>query len=308
MTRNAVPTSSATARRTRRHADDAAEQRAQVGERVAADAVVDPDAALLAVEQAGLVQHLEVVADRRLGQVEGVVEVADARLAAVVGGDQREQPQPDRVGERLEQRRDRARPAPRVSGSRDQRRAAGDRLDRRQRRETSTCVNIDRHRCLVQPQTSTFINISRRSTMSRIQLALNVDDLDSLDRLLLRAVRHRAGQAPARLRQLRRRRAAAQAGPDREPRPRRVGQPPRRRGGRHRHRRRRADPARRAPAWPRSTSATRPAATPSRTSSGSRAPPTASAGRSTPCSPTARPSASRPRAPHRPGSAPAGCC
>ena len=52
-------------------------------------------------------------------------------------------------------------------------------------------------------------------------------------------------------------------------------------------RRRRADPPGRRPASPRSTSAAPPAATPSRTSSGSRAPRTASAGRSTPSSPTA---------------------
>ena len=44
------------------------------------------------------------------------------------------------------------------------------------------------------------------------------------------------------------------------------------------------------PAWPRSTSATPPAATPGRTSSGSPAPPAASGGRSTPSWPTAPPS------------------
>ena len=46
-------------------------------------------------------------------------------------------------------------------------------------------------------------------------------------------------------------------------------------------------------AWPRSTSATPPAATPSRTSSGSPAPPAASGGRSTPSWPTAPPSGAR---------------
>ena len=76
-------------------------------------------------------QHLEVVADRRLGEVEGVVEVADARLAVAVGGHQRQQPQPHRVGQRLEQRRD---PLGRVGAQRllGQRRAAGHRLDRRE--------------------------------------------------------------------------------------------------------------------------------------------------------------------------------
>ena len=48
--------------------------------------------------------------------------------------------------------------------------------------------------------------------MSRVQLALNVDDLDESVAFYSQAVRHRAGQGPARLRQLRGRRAAAQAG------------------------------------------------------------------------------------------------
>ena len=51
-------------------------------------------------------QHLEVMADRGLGQVEGVVQVANARFAARVGGHQRHQSQPHRVGERLKQWRD----------------------------------------------------------------------------------------------------------------------------------------------------------------------------------------------------------
>ena len=102
----------------------------------------------------------------------------------------------------------------------------------------------------------------------RIQLALNVDDLDESIALLQQAVRRRAGQAPARLRQLRDRRPAAQARPDGEPRPGRQPQPPGRRGRRHRRGRRRADPPGRGRAWPRSTSATPPAATPGRTSSG----------------------------------------
>ena len=75
------------------------------------------------------------------------------------------------------------------------------------------------------------------------------------------------------------------------------------------------DPAARPRAWPPSTSAARPAATPSRTSSGSRAPRTASAGRSTPSWPTVRPPMA-PRPSRRPSAAgsvgrawvpPAGC-
>ena len=274
-TRNAVPTSSAAARRRAQASrSDAAEQRRQVASALGVDAVEDPDAALLAVEQAGLVQHLEVVADGRLGEVEGVVEVADAGLAVRVRGDQREQPQPDRVGERLEQRRDplglaRRSAARLVSGEQQATVSTGVSSSQRLRHasiltDVDVCGNLDRHR-----QSS----MSQEDTMSRLQLALNVDDLDASIAFYSHAVRHRAGQGPARLRQLRRRRAAAEARADREPRPRRLAQPPRRRGRRHRHRRRRADPPRPRPASPRSTSATRPAATPSRTSSGSRAPP-----------------------------------
>ena len=65
---------------------------------------------------------------------------------------------------------------------------------------------------------------------SRIQLALNVDRHRGRDPLLHRPVRRRAGQAAPRLRQLRDRRPAAQAGAVRAPRRRVAAQPPRRRG------------------------------------------------------------------------------
>ena len=97
-------------------------------------------------------------------------------------------------------------------------------------------------------------------------------------RVLQQAVRYRAGQAPPRLRELRDRRAAAEARPAGEPRPGRHPQPPRRRGSR---RTTPSTPSRRAwprPALPRPMSATPPAATPSRTSSGSRAHRTAGPG------------------------------
>ena len=64
-----------------------------------------------------------------------------------------------------------------------------------------------------------------------------------VDRLLHPALRHRARQGEARLRQLRGGRACSEAGPDREPRSRWLPEPPRRRGRRHRHGRHRADPA-----------------------------------------------------------------
>ena len=129
----------------------------------------------------------------------------------------------------------------------------------------------------------------RGGTMSRVQLALNVENLDRVDRLLLEAVRHAAGEGQAGLRELRRRLAAVEADPDGEPGPRRFDQPPRRRGPRRRARSTRSRPASPPPASRRSSSAARPAATRSRTSSGSRVRRTASSGRSTRCSRTRTP-------------------
>src|SRR5256885_8025950 len=62
----------------------AADQGGQAGQRLRADPVVHPHAALVPVDQPGLVQHLHVMADRRLRQVERLVQVADARLPALV--------------------------------------------------------------------------------------------------------------------------------------------------------------------------------------------------------------------------------
>ena len=63
---------------------------------------VGPHAALVAGQQAGVDEHLQVVRHGGLGQAERFGEVADAGLAAVVGGDHRQQPQPGRVGDRLQ--------------------------------------------------------------------------------------------------------------------------------------------------------------------------------------------------------------
>ena len=78
-------------------AEDADEQTGQRGHRIRASDVVDPRAPLLPVHQPGLVQHLEVVADRRLGELEVRQQVAHARLRALVGQHQRQQPQPRRT-------------------------------------------------------------------------------------------------------------------------------------------------------------------------------------------------------------------
>jgi hypothetical protein len=66
------------------------------------EAVVDPGPAPLAVDEPGLAQHFQVVADGGLGQVERAGEVAHADLTPGPGADQGHQPEPDRVAERLE--------------------------------------------------------------------------------------------------------------------------------------------------------------------------------------------------------------
>lgn len=54
--------------------------------------VVGPDAALVAGEDSGLDEDLEVVGDGRLGQAERLGQVADAGLAAFTCADQGDQP------------------------------------------------------------------------------------------------------------------------------------------------------------------------------------------------------------------------
>ena len=60
--------------------------------------VPDPGAALRTVDQPRLVEHLEVVADRRLALAERLDEIAGADPAGFLGGDQAEQSKPGRVG------------------------------------------------------------------------------------------------------------------------------------------------------------------------------------------------------------------
>ena len=68
-----------------------------------------------------------------------------------------------------------------------------------------TAVNVS---AILDTSTSSML---QEVTMSRVQLALNVSDIDEAVDVLLQALRDRAGQAPAGLRQLRHRRPAAQA-------------------------------------------------------------------------------------------------
>ena len=66
------------------------------------DRAVHPAAELLLGDQPGVGQHREVVGHRRLALADRLLEVAAARRALGRRRDQRQQPQPNRVGQRLE--------------------------------------------------------------------------------------------------------------------------------------------------------------------------------------------------------------
>ena len=124
--------------------------------------------------------------------------------------------------------------------------------------------------------------------MSRVQLALNVADLDEAIGFYSKLFATEPAKVRPGLRQLRRGRPAAQARPDRGRHPGAgLAQPPRRRGGEHRRGRGRPSPTWRPPSWPPRSKSRWRVASPSRTRCGSTAP-AVSRGRSTPCSPTPR--------------------
>ena len=83
-------------------ADGLGEQLTKRGELLAEHAEVGPASALLALDESGVEQHLEVVADGRLRQPERLGEVADARLALGLGLDEAEDAEPCGVGEHPE--------------------------------------------------------------------------------------------------------------------------------------------------------------------------------------------------------------
>lgn len=83
----------------------AAEHVAQHVQLVVPDRVPDVGPAALGGDQTGVSQHLQVVGDGGLGTVQGVDEVAGAHLPALGGEQQAEQPQPYRVAQGTERRR-----------------------------------------------------------------------------------------------------------------------------------------------------------------------------------------------------------
>src|SRR5690625_766561 len=66
------------------------------------DGIVSPLAALVAAQKSGIGKDLQVVGDGGLGQVHGLCQVADTRLASLVGGDDGEEAQSCGVGMGLE--------------------------------------------------------------------------------------------------------------------------------------------------------------------------------------------------------------
>ena len=124
--------------------------------------------------------------------------------------------------------------------------------------------------------------------MSRVQLALNVADLDEAVASTRSSSRHRHGKVPPGLRQLRDRRTAAEARAHRRRRRARHAEPPRRRGRRHRRGRSGPRAARAGEGLAsRGRGRGRVLLRTCRTRSGSTRP-TASRGRSTPSSTTSR--------------------
>ena len=63
---------------------------------------VGPLASLLAGQYAGVDQDLEVVRHRELGQTNRVGQLAHAGLGVRMGSDERDQPEPRRISQRLE--------------------------------------------------------------------------------------------------------------------------------------------------------------------------------------------------------------
>ena len=124
----------------RRRTGRSGQQLPQRRERLGRDPVVRPAAALLALDEPGLEEHLQVVADGRLAQAERLRQVADARLALRLRLDQAEQAEPRRVGDGAQRRRGVA-PLPRRAP------AGGAEGTRRRSSRSAARKHIDTDRC-----------------------------------------------------------------------------------------------------------------------------------------------------------------
>lgn len=73
-------------------------------QRLRTDPVVDPPAALLSTDQAGVCEHLQVVAHGRLGQPNWLREIAHTCLPVRIGTDEAQKTEPGRIGKHSESR------------------------------------------------------------------------------------------------------------------------------------------------------------------------------------------------------------
>src|SRR5262245_60249789 len=78
------------------------EQTDQIGHHVGLGGVVDERAFLPALDQPGAPQEVEMVRQRRPGDLELRLDVADGRLAALLADEEEEDLEPGAVRERLE--------------------------------------------------------------------------------------------------------------------------------------------------------------------------------------------------------------
>ena len=120
-------------------------RRAERGERLRPDLEVDPLPAALTIQQARLVEHLQVVAHGRLREADRGRQVAAARLGARAGSDQAQEAKPGGVREGLEGGRERLGVLARSAGAANEGRTAGVEL-----LDELHAGHIDRHRCVRQ--------------------------------------------------------------------------------------------------------------------------------------------------------------
>ena len=203
--------------------------------------VVHPGAVLARRDEPGFAQHLEVMADGWLALADRGGEVAGAHLAGRRCGDDAQQPKAHWVRQRLEGLRQLGAAAS-SSGSlpRGAQHEASARSGSDVVMGATVSINvdecIDRSRTMGEHQ---YIDIhqckeSAVTSLPRVQLALNVSDVDAAVDFYSRLFgaephKRRPGYANFALG-----RPSAQAGPHRECGGRRRPQPPRRRGRRHR--------------------------------------------------------------------------
>ena len=115
-----------------------------------AEPVVDPGRAALALQQTRVGEHLEVVAHRRLAQPERLGQIAHARLAAGLRGEEAQQAQPAGIAQGSEQR-GQLRRFGRFEPAGQDGSATGSRG-----LVESACINIDRYRWIAQHRHSSI--------------------------------------------------------------------------------------------------------------------------------------------------------